>query len=564
MTTQVGTPLVGAAAGETRRGACYTPVAMKDPPEMKVLRTTAVCVVVALLAGAATAAPMPSFFDEEVARFTRLAAVPSDELRIEAAQGFRYLGHHRGEGPMLALAGSGNAAVRLEAVKALGVCGRRRSIAVLIQRLEDGDWEVRQAAREALVRMTGAVGRPRSAGEWKRWLTGSDFAAKEAALRKQLDGTDAASGLAALRAMRYIGSSASEPAVLARLGKPPGLGREGVRLAILAMERIGTSKCLPLLIANAPHYGEAAWALAEIGGEGAEDALLEAAERMRWRPMDVMVNLDRMHSARCGPIVPALLQAFGLVIFRSQTDELHREPSAQQRVAANLILRTGQADQIVHLILAEAEGKRKDADTPQRLRALLAGMRKELRPGFVRSDGMTVAQPLAALPLIARNKRFVPRLIALLKHPAYLVRIYAAHTLGAMKAQEAVAPMLAVIRQPYGFSDATTLASGKHFGMSKSVRWRGYVCMALGKLGGEEARKALEGLATDPDSFRDIRYGSTVGLRFLKSPQSAGALERIAQQDLIRQVRVVAREAIDEIRLAEIERRQAHAPAVGK
>jgi HEAT repeat protein len=246
-----------------------------------------------------------------------------------------------------------------------------------------------------------------------------------------------------------------------------------------------------------------------------------------------------------------LLQCFGLVIFRSRTDDLQFEPTAFQRAAANLILRTGESQQLVDLILAQCEGTRRDEDTPEHLRKILADMQPELAPGFIRNDGLTVAQPLAALPHIIRDKQFVPRLINLLDHPAYIVRIYSAEALAALGAQEAVESILRVANTPYPFPDPTSQASGKHFDRSKFVRWRGYVCIALGKLGGEPARIGLEKLATADQSYRDIRYGSTVGLRFLGSPESIPALKQIADNDIIREIRNEATRAIADIQIAQ-------------
>ena len=487
-----------------------------------------------------------SFFEEEVRRFTRLAASGIPAYQVEAAQGFYYLKHHRGEAALLPLAGHEAALVRLEAVKALGVCGRREGVEALIERLADADWEIRANARDALERMTAAGPfADRAAG--RAWLRRSNWRQKQAVLLKQLAGKDKARVLSALRAIRFVGDRAAEDEVLRR---GPHLGGEAVRRTCLALERVGTRKALPFLIRMGPHLKEACWALAEIGGPGAEEALLKALKRWGGHRVDAMVNVDRIGSTRCGPHLPMLLQTFGLVIFRAQTDDLQFEPTAFQRAAAKLILRTGQSQKVVDLILAECEKRRKDADTPPHLRKILAGMRTELAPGFVRSDGLTVAQPLAALPHIIRDRRFAPRLIALLDHPAFLVRIYAAEALAALKAPEGVEPILKVVRTPYGFPDPTNQVSGKHFDRSRFVRWRGYLCIALGKLGGETARTNLEALADDPASYRDIRYGSVVGLRFLRSPKSLPVLERIVRRDIIWEVRREARAAVRDIELA--------------
>jgi len=492
-------------------------------------------------------AEIESHFEQEVRRLSRLARSGIADCQIEAAQVLFGLKHHRGEASLLPLADHPDALVRLEAVRALGACGGRKSVAVLIERLGDPDWEVRAYAQDALEHMT-AAGPFADAPAGREWLAKSTWPERQAALLKRLGGQDKARAMAALRALRFVGDSSAEAEVLAR---GPQAGRGAVQLTAEVLERIGTGKSLPLLLRLAPNVPEACWALAEIGGPGAEDALLQALGRWGSHRIDAMVNLDRLGSTRCGPHLPMLLGAFGLVIFRSQSDDLQFPPTAFQRVAAKLILRTGQSREVVDLVLAECENRRQDADTPPHLRAVLAGMRKELAPGFVRSDGMTVAQPLAALPHIIRDRRFVPRLIALLEHPAFLVRVYAAEALAALKAPEAVGPIVKTLRTPYGFPDPTSQVSGKHFDRSRFVRWRGYLCIALGKLGGQEARAALEGLAADPESYRDIRYGSTVGLRFLCSPKSRPVLERIARQDIIREVRQEAEAALREIRLAE-------------
>ena len=509
------------------------------------------CVFLLLLggtdkAGAEDSQPV-SYFDSEIARFARLAAGGIPECRIEAAQGLYYLGNHRGEAILLSLIESDSPAVRLHAVKALGVCGGRDGIRPLVDCLDDSDWEVRVNARDALERMTGQPPfDDRAAGV--AWLEGSTWEEKEAALLKQLAEPEAALATAALRAVRFIGSSVSEEAVSLRGAQ---LGRPGVTLALKALERIGTPKAVPGLVAACRAFPDAAWALTEIGGPAAEPALLAALPRYRDSRIDYMVNLDRIGSTKCGPHIPLLLRCFGLVIYRSRTDDLQCEPTAFQRVAANLILRTGESQKVVDLILAQCEGTRRDQDTPEHLRKIMAEMQPELAPGFVRNDGLTVAQPLAAMPHVIRDKRFVGRLIKLLDHPAYIVRIYAAESLATLQAQEAVEPILRVVSMPYPFPDPTSQVSGKHFDRSKFVRWRGYVCIALGKLGGEPARLGLEKLATADKSYRDIRYGCTVGLRFLRSGESLPVLERIAENDIIREVRNEAIRAIEDIRIAQ-------------
>lgn len=501
------------------------------------------------LSTSAAAQGLQDFFGEEVARFTRLTRSARAELRVEGAQGFHWLRHHYGEAPLIPLANDPDAQVRLEAIRALGRCGGRRSIGVLVQALASKERQIRGIAHVALRRMTGQDFGEEDHAKWKEWLGHDDWRAKQDSLLPLLNSEDSGARCRALTALRHLGDDTAEAPLLEWIGKGKGVGGRETALAIAALERFGSTQSLPFLTTQATRRKETAWALGEIGGREAEEALLAGLKRFGGRELWYMTNLDRLHSANCERFVPTLLQTFGLIIYRSQTDELHLPPTARQRVAANLILRTGKAPQAVDLILAECEGKRRDEDTLEPLQNLLKDMRHELKPGFVRSDGRTVAQPLAALPHITKNRRFVPRLIKLLKHPAYIVRIYAATTLGALHAEEAIDPVLAVIRESYPFVDAVEPASGKHFRHSWPVRWRGFLCMALGRLGSEKARLALEELATNADNFRDIRYGAVVGLQFLGSPDSIPALQQVAKDDIIWMIRTCAQEAIDEIKL---------------
>jgi HEAT repeat protein len=183
---------------------------------------------------------------------------------------------------------------------------------------------------------------------------------------------------------------------------------------------------------------------------------------------------------------------------------------------------------------------------------MLEAMRPELMPGFVRGDGVTTSQPLAALYPLANattDRALAGRLIPLLRHPAFVPRVYVAMTLGKLHATEAVPDMLAIVREGYAFSDAVALASGKHFEQSQTVRWRGFLCMALGRMGGDNARLALEQFATDAQQPRDIRYSSVVGLGFIASPQSLPALRQVATNDIIWMVRDEARRAAADIEL---------------
>ena len=187
---------------------------------------------------------------------------------------------------------------------------------------------------------------------------------------------------------------------------------------------------------------------------------------------------------------------------------------------------------------------------------MLKAMRSELKPGFVREDGTTTSQPLVAVCYSASDRALVPHLVPLLKHPAVVVRVYVALALGRLHAREALPAMVEMIREGYTFSDSVALASGKHFDQSQTVRWRGFICMALGRMGGNDARKALEEFAADPKQPRDIRYSAVVGLGFIGSSDSLPLLQRVAEQDIIWLVRDEARQVARNVQLTKSETRQ--------
>lgn len=490
-------------------------------------------------------------FDEEVARFHALSKSPLAELRAEAAQGFGLMRHHAGEGALLSLARDPDAVVRSLAIEALGHCGMRPGVEALAVIAATGPFEERRLARIALEPMTGASFPPDKPDAYRAWLAADGWDAKEDRLLAAIEGTDGPARLRALIALRFIGSPRAEDRLLARAQGQPGFNGQELRHAVRALERIGSARAVPGLAALADRFPDTAWALGQIGGPGAEAALQRSLARFGSRRLDATVNLDRIGSTQCAVHIPMLIRSFGFAIYRSDTDDLHRPPHAAQRAAANLILRSGESQRVVDLVLKEAEGTRKDEETPERWRGVMAAMREELKPGFWRNDGRTEADPLAALPHIIRDRAFVPRLKALLRHPAFVVRIYAAECLGTLGAEETIPEILAVIREPYPFADEVQQVSGKHREMSQGVRWKGFLCMALGRLGGEAARAGLEPLATDPAAPRDVRFGAVTGLRFLASAKSLAALRTVADADIIWAIRGAAADAVKEIELRE-------------
>ena len=496
---------------------------------------------------------IPDVLQEDTDRARALLSSRVPERRIEGIQELSNLRDWAAEEAVLRLLDDPSLAVRRETLLALGRLGTRRSIPALIRMLDDPAWELRQNAWLELCQMTAQRLPPTPRRAWEAWWGDEDGAIIEASLFSALRaGSNAPPRRESLRALRHLATPASESNLLqwASLPLQPSLTAEEGAFIADTLDRIGTARSLPLLVAMS---GDAAnWPLGRLGGPQAEQSLLQ-----RPKTLAVLLNLDRLQSTRCGPSIPELVGSMGLVTYRGQPDDLMNLAAQPiQRVAAHLILRSGQADLLVEGILCELEATLQPPLSRPTLPALPTSwqpmfqqMRVELKPGFVRGDGLTTSQPLTALSFIATNQALTPRLIRLLRHPAFVARVYVATTLGRQQTTAAVPEMLRIIQEGYPFSDATALASGKHFDQSQTVRWRGFLCMALGRVGGEEARAALEQLAAAPGRPRDIRYSAVVGLEFLASPQSLGVLRNVATNDLIWMVRDEARRAAQNIEI---------------
>lgn len=538
---------------------------------------------------------------EDVGRFTRWLTSSVPERRIEGLQGLSDLKHWPAENAVLPLLDDRAPEVRRAAVLTLGRVGGAQTIPRFIALLDDPSWELRQHAWLSLCTMTTQEFPAGDRAAWQRWWqkTNSAGHVKDLLVAAQRPpemtvgrGTNAAASAAfvstvpsrpakkrrsaptspvhperrkALRALARLASPEFELQLISLLrdAQTPPLDVEERDYLCTALERAGSARAVPALAAQ--RTDAAAWALGHLGGPDAERALFNFPPSLA-----VLLALDRLHSTNAGPLLPQLVAHMGQITYRGQPDDVMNEDLQPiQRVGVNLILRSGSAGALIERVVQELEDTMKPPVAhgprpacPPEWERMFTAMRSELKPGFVREDGTTTSQPVVAMCYLlgsgfaeshGPNVALVPRLVRLLRHPAVVPRVYVALALGRMQAREATPDLVAMVREGYGFSDSTALASGKHFDQSQNVRWRGFLCLALGRMGGDGARQALEQFATDARQPRDIRYSAVVGLGFVGSTNSLPTLTRVATDDIVWLVRDEARQAAERIQITQSE-----------
>ncbi len=468
-------------------------------------------------------------FSQDAARFRALLNSPAVAPRIEGVQGLSNLKHWPSEDALVKLLSDPAPAVQRESLLALCRVGTAKSVPSLIGLLDNPSWELRQNVWLGLGRMTAQCFPADQKVRWQEWWnSGAATNHARVLLQAVTNSTPAIPRATALRALPHFVTPADELALIPLLHRPR-LTLEERNAIAEALEHVGTAKAIPVLAAL--HTEASAYALGRIGGAEAEKALLKFP-----MTLPTLLNLDRLHSTNCAWLIPHLVGSMGLITYRGQPDDLmNLEAQPIQRVGANLIRRSGQAPEFINQVLLELEYTMKPPPAaprppmPEPWKKMLEAMRSELKPGLVRGDGATTSQPITALYHVATDQALARRLLPLLHHPAFVPRVYVAMTLGKLQAKEALPEMLKMIREGYPFSDAVALASGKHFDQSQTVRWRGFLCMALGRLGGDEARVALEEFAADAKEPRDIRYSAVVGLSLKYRQIVAGLYEARAE-----------------------------------
>lgn len=127
--------------------------------------------------GAADTVPGP--YDRQLAEQLHKLAAESSSARARAAEALGFLRAYAAESALLERVDDSAVEVRRQATLALAWCGSRRAVPRLLNKLDDGDWLVRQAAHVSLTNLTGmefpfdanasAAERVAQAGEWRAW-----------------------------------------------------------------------------------------------------------------------------------------------------------------------------------------------------------------------------------------------------------------------------------------------------------------------------------------------------------------------------------------------------------
>jgi HEAT repeat protein len=99
-------------------------------------------------------------FDEEMKeKISVLKNSPNSAERARAAETLGYMRAYNAENVLIEALSDDSVEVRRNAVLSLGWCGSRAALQTLLQKLDDPDWTVRQAAAIALENLTGADSR---------------------------------------------------------------------------------------------------------------------------------------------------------------------------------------------------------------------------------------------------------------------------------------------------------------------------------------------------------------------------------------------------------------------
>jgi HEAT repeat protein len=350
---------------------------------------------------------------EEVTAWAEELRSPDELVRISAA---KRLGLFRDQAAAPALAGvlgDPSREVRVAVVMALAACGTRDSVPALLERLEDSDPNVAQAAAVALENLTAhhepvalpvtTTGRKRQAEAWRAWLLENPWDKIEATLVERIDSKDRVEQRQAIVTLGHIGGDAARAALRAYVARekdnnpyPPfinsnrtdrftfgadsPLNPRTLQAATRALGHLADVQAIPLLAQILvdhiiPETGNlflaeaAVEALGWIGTPEAETVLIDTFARLGNYVDYVGWYSDHpaLYACHASPIHARIIEALDRIgskraapivphIIRSvPTDPdraLYLETDTYELLAGRVIRRSGRGDQLIETCLA--------------------------------------------------------------------------------------------------------------------------------------------------------------------------------------------------------------------
>ena len=220
------------------------------------------------------------------------------------------------------------------------------------------------------------------------------------------------------------------------------------------------------------------------------------------------------------------------------------EPEAGPAVTAHLLERVGLRQAACEAAFARFGQPAEVGETPF---DLAAGQ-------LARRATSAVPNAAAWLPALCRDRRDVPRLVALLTHADGWVRIDAAKTLMFLDANDAaprIAELLAASKPEADHGYCGKFIQDEY--NAPAPRWREAMVRALGRLGGRGQVPLLSRLLNDERNVLEVRYAAAVALDEIGGPEAIGAMKRASASHDFHSVRMVAREALWRRGIAEVE-----------
>jgi len=537
-------------------------------------------------------------FDRQVAEQVERLNSPSADVRAGAAEALAYLRAYAAADALAEAAGDRQATVRREAVMALGWCGGRDQVPLLLGALEDDDWVVRQAARAALANLTGmqwafdALGTPQQrdqqAAAWRQWWQRTSQQFPPADVLALLDDENLECRLRAVRALGAMGGLGASEAILEAIlpyrdrdhGKLTPLEKHLVQSGIRSLGRLRQPGALEPLLALLDTVGWARYAADALGDFGSPRAVLpliaaypefsrdlnhrtrnpakcpsddrfsgdNTQDRMHETPYAIAVALSRLplddpqHVRALRGIVPYLLANMpsnwdGGVLY---------EPEAFELVSCYLLQRAGLREAACNAAFEAAAGWPRWHDAANRDEFIVAenSPPEAALPKLACKIYGDVPYVGPWLPAFCRSDD-VPRLIELLEHESGWLRINAAKALmflGDRQAVEPIARLLAASHPEasYGFSGVLEHAEYN----DPAPRWREAFVRALGRLGARQHDRILAEILDDPQNVLDVQHAAAIALDELDTAAAVDALREAERDHPFHSVRMVAREAL--------------------